>query len=165
MPDRHRIVVINTTPIVSLALIGKLNLLQQLYDEVLIPPAVEAEILAGGTDQVGVIDFKVAEYILCKPLGDPSRANFLSDLDRGEAEVIALAQELSADLVIIDEKIARKHAVRMGLTITGVLGVLLRAKEKGLIQDVKPLLEKLQQSGIWLGSVLVEETLRLAKEL
>jgi predicted nucleic acid-binding protein len=66
--------------------------------------------------------------------------------------------------VIIDEKIARKHALRVGLKITGVLGVLLRAKEKGLIREVRPLLEKLQQGGIWLSPELVNETLRLAKE-
>jgi hypothetical protein len=165
MPDRHRVVVVNTTPIISLVLIGKLDLLQQLYDEVLIPPAVESEVLAGGTGRIGVGDFRVAGYIRSKPLSDPSRADLLSDLDRGEAEVIALAQELSADLVIIDEKIARKHALRVGLNITGVLGVLLRAKEKGLIQEVKPLLEKLQNDGIWLAPEIVNETLRLAKEL
>jgi predicted nucleic acid-binding protein len=89
MPDRRRIVVVNTTPIISLALIGKLSILQHLYEEVLVPSAVESEITAGGTDRTGVVDYQAAGYIRCRPLGDPTRADLLSDLDRGEAEVIA----------------------------------------------------------------------------
>ena len=68
------------------------------------------------------------------------RAVLITDLDQGEAEVIALAQELRADLVIIDERLARWHARRLGLNTTGVLGVLLKAKESGLLEEIKPLI-------------------------
>lgn len=85
------------------------------------------------------------------PLQDARRAELLADLDRGEAEVIALAQELYADLVIIDERLARRHAKRLGLKVTGTLGVLLRAKTLGLVPAVRPLIEQLRQSGIRLG--------------
>jgi predicted nucleic acid-binding protein len=88
----------------------------------------------------------------------------LSDLDRGEAEVIALAQELNADLVIVDERLARRHARRLGLTLTGTLGVLLKAKERRLVPAVGPLISQLRQDGIRLDDALVAEALDLAGE-
>ena len=94
MPDRARVVVANTTPIIGLSLIGQLELLQKLYGKVNIPPAVQTEVLAGGTSNVGIAEFQRADWLRVTPLNDPSRADLLSDLDRGEAETIALAQEL-----------------------------------------------------------------------
>ena len=94
----------------------------------------------------------------------PDRADLLADLDRGEAEVIALAQELSADLVIIDERLARRHARRLGLTLTGTLGVLLKAKQLGYVKSVAPLIDRLRQDGIHLSDVVVAEVLALADE-
>jgi len=99
------------------------------------------------------------------PLNDPRRADLLSDLDRGEAEVIALAQVLNADLVIIDERLARRHASRLGITLTGSLGILVQAKLRGLIPAVRPLIEQLQHSGIRLGDQVVNEALRLVGEV
>jgi uncharacterized protein len=88
----------------------------------------------------------------------------LSDLDRGETEVIALAQELDADLVVIDERLGRRHARRLGLPLTGTLGVLLKAKSRGLIQEITPLLAAIRQEGIRLGDELVEKVLYLSGE-
>lgn len=88
-------------------------------------------------------------------MSDPRRADLLSDLDRGEAEVLALAQEMDADLVIIDERLARRHAKRLGLALTGVLGVLLKAKERGLIPAIGPWVDRLRQGGIHLGDEIV----------
>jgi predicted nucleic acid-binding protein len=89
----------------------------------------------------------------------------LSDLDRGEAEVIALAQELGSDLVLIDERLARRHAKRLGLKLTGTLGVLLRAKRLGLIPSVSPSIEQLLEGGIRLSDSVISEALSLAGEL
>ncbi len=125
---------------------------------------VRAEVQAGGSRGIGVIELQSANWIRTVLLQDPGRADLLSDLDRGEAEVIALAQELKADLVILDERLARRHARRLGLTLTGTLGVLLKAKERGLVPAVGPLIDQLRQGGIRLGDALVAETLRLAGE-
>jgi predicted nucleic acid-binding protein len=95
-------VVVNATPIIALALVGRLNLLQLLYDEVVVPPAVMDEVLAGGPGAAGSAQVRQATWIRTVTLQDPQRADLLSDLDRGEAEVISLAQEMGADLVIID---------------------------------------------------------------
>jgi len=136
MPEPSQTVVVNATPVIALALINQLDLLRRLYGEALIPPAVRAEVLAGGPGSPGFVELQRAEWIRVTDLQDPRRADLLSDLDRGEAEVIALAQELNATLVIVDERLARRHVRRLGLKLTGTLGVLLKAKERGLIPVV-----------------------------
>lgn len=163
MLDRPKIVVVDTTPIISLALLQQLHLLQLLYTEVLIPPAVHAEIVAGGR-RAGASELHSATYIRTISLQDPQRATLLSDLDRGEAEVIALGIEQQADLLIIDEQLGRRHAQRLGLPITGVLGVLLKAKQLGHLSAVKPLILQLRQNGIWFSDPLTERMLKLAGE-
>ncbi len=164
MPEKARIVVLNTTSIIALALAGQLDLVQQLYEKAMIPPAVRAEVMAGGTRRVGVAELEAASWLRTVSLQDPRRADLLSDLDRGEAEVIALAQELRASLVVIDERLARRHAKRLGLPLTGTLGVLLKAKEQKLIATIAPLLEEIRRGGIRLSQPLIEEALRLAGE-
>lgn len=164
MPEPTRVVIVNTTPIIALASLGQLDLLQCLYGQVVIPPAVQSEALRGGTKGVGSPDVQKANWISVIPLADPRRADLLSDLDRGEAEVIALAQELRADVVVIDERLARKYARRLNLKLTGTLGILLQAKQRGYVTAVKPLIERLVQGGIRLGDDVIAEALRLAGE-
>lgn len=163
MPERPTIVVVDTTPIVSLSLVQQLHLLQLLYGEVLIPTAVADEVFAGGT-RAGAAELRTADYIRTVPLADPQRAALLSDLDRGEAEVIAMGLERHADLLIIDEQLGRRHAQRLGLPITGTLGVLLKAKQLGHLQAIKPLISQLHQGGIRLGQKLIDRVLQLADE-
>lgn len=163
MPE-SRIVISNTTPIISLALVGQLDLFAKLYGEVVIPLAVAEEIQAGGKNRPGFLEFQQATWFKQIPLADPRRASLLSDLDRGEAEVIALAQEINAHLVIIDERLARRHANRLGLTITGTLGILLKAKQEGHISSIAPLISELQSNGIRLSKPLVVKVLQLAGE-
>lgn len=165
MPDRPRLVVVNSTPIIALCLIDQFDLLQKLYDRVMIPTAVQAEVSAGGIAGVGVRELREAVWVDIVSLQDPSRADLIADLERGEAEVIALAQEQSADLVVIDERLARKHAKRLGMRLTGTLGILLRAKQLGMVMAVEPLIEELRQGGIRLGDDLIAEVLSLAGEL
>jgi predicted nucleic acid-binding protein len=157
-------VVVNATPIISLSLIDRLDLLDELYPRVVIPSAVHREVVTGGKDRPGVISLESSPWIEVRDVEDPGRAALLSDLDRGEAEVIATAQELSADLVILDERLGRRHARRLGLALTGTLGVLLRAKREGMVSELGPFVEKLRVNGIWLGDALVREALRLSGE-
>ncbi|MBI4603307.1 MAG: DUF3368 domain-containing protein [Planctomycetes bacterium] len=164
MPETERVVVANTTPLVALGLVHRLDLLRELYTRVLVPPAVDAEFLAGGGQGVRAGELAAAAWIQVVPLRDPVRAALLSDLDRGEAEVIVLGQELGASLLIIDERLARRHARRLGFRVTGTVGVLLKAKERGLVPRVGPLLEQLRSGGIWLSQGLIAEALRLAGE-
>ena len=165
MPEPERLVVVNTTPLIALVLAGQLPLLRLLYTAVTIPPAVQAEIRTGGPSGIGVRELAAAAWIRVVPLQDPRRADLLTDLDRGEAEVLALAQEIYAGLVIVDERLARRHARRLGLPLTGTLGLLLRAKQAQLIAEVKPLIIAMRTGGIWLSDALVEEALTIAREI
>ena len=164
MPEPGRLVVVNTTPLITLAVADQFTLLQHLYSQIVIPPAVQAELLAGGTNGVGVRELHAASWIQVMPLQDPGRADLLTDLDRGEAEVLALAQELGTGLVVIDERLARRHARHLGLPLTGTLGVLLRAKQLQFIPAIQPLVAAIQAGGIWLSDALVAEALALAGE-
>lgn len=164
MPDEARIVVVNTTPLIALSLIDRLHFLQALYERVLIPPAVQEEALRGGSRGIGVAELKQADWIQVVELREPERADMLSDLDRGEAEVLALALEVKADLAIIDERLARRHAKRLGVPLSGTLGVLLRAKRRGLLDQVRPFIEQIRRGGIRLSNAVVEEALKLAGE-
>jgi uncharacterized protein len=164
MLDAPRRVIVNTTPIIALSLIGRLALLRLLYTEVLIPPAVRAEVIRGGIERSGMIELQQASWICETQLQSPRSADLLVDLDRGEAEVLVLAMEQQADLVILDERLARRHAQRLGLPLTGTLGILLRAKQRGFVSSVRSLIDELQHGGIWLNNHVIVEILRLAGE-
>lgn len=164
MPERVGPVVADSTPLIALALVGRLDLLQLLYHEVIIPLAVREEVLDEGRRRTGAIELENAEWIRMVPLRDARRAALLSDLDRGEAEVLALAQELDARLVIVDERLGRRHARRLGLTLTGTLGVLLRSKAAGVLPAVRPLVERIRADGIFLGDALVARAFEIAGE-
>ena len=138
MPERPPGVVDNTTSIIALPWIGKWGLLRQLYGQVVTPSAVQAEVFAGGRGGIGSAELRGATWLRVASLQDPRRADLLADLDQGEAEVIALVQELNADLVIIDVRLARRHPKRLGQRLTGTLGVLLKAKQVGLVDAVTP---------------------------
>jgi hypothetical protein len=159
MPEPAERVVVNTTPIIALSVIGRLDLLSLLSGEVMTPPAVRSKILEGGSQGIGSTAFADMSWLRVVPLQDPRRA----DLDRGKAEVIALAQEVNADLIVLDERLARQHARRLGLKLTGTIGVLLKAKDRGFVPAVAPLIHDLQRGGIWLSDALVEQALRLAR--
>ena len=164
MPEQMLRGASNTTPIISLSIIGRLGLLRDLYTEVLIPPAVYAEVMAGGAGRAGSVELQRAQWFRTLPLIDPKHADLLVDLDRGEAEAIALALEIDADLLLVDERLARRHAQRLGLTITGTLGILLKGKEQGLVPEIRPLIQQLRRSRIRLSDSVVQRALQLAGE-
>jgi len=90
----------------------------------------------------------------------------IRDLDQGEAESIALAIELEADLLILDEREGRRSAKRFGLNVTGVLGVLLEAKAADLIQEVRPLVQELRdRAGFYLSEDVQQLICKLAGEV
>jgi predicted nucleic acid-binding protein len=164
MPDADQVVIADTTPLISLSVIGHLHILESLYGKVLIPPAVEDELFFSKSGRPGFIEVMRPVWIDVIPLRAPKRANLLADLDRGEAEVIALALERNADLIILDERLARQYARRLELMMTGTLGVLLKAKQQGLLSELRPLINELRQNKIRLSEAVIAEALRLADE-
>jgi len=158
-----RRVVSNTTPLLSLLKIGKPEILRELYGRVLIPPAVFREIEAG-RDKSYYIDLGRIGWIEIVPVKSASDRSYLFDLDDGEAETIILAREQAADVAIIDEKLGRRYAAQLGIPVTGTIGVLLKAKERGLISEVAPLLTDLREKSSWIDDGLFDKALALAGE-
>ena len=161
------IVVSNTSPIFYLSTIGQLDLLRQLYNEILIPTTVFNEITNVGNTDVSARVVPELSWIKTQLAADRALVRTLSkELDPGEAEAIALAVELKADRLLIDERLGRSAALRLGLKITGVLGILVAAKRNNLIQEVKPLLDILiDRVGFWIDERLYTEILQAVDEL
>ncbi|MBP5971866.1 DUF3368 domain-containing protein [Brasilonema sp. CT11] len=160
------IVVCDTSPITNLAAVGQLNLLQQLYSNIIIPQAVYDEMVnldyaVPGASEVQTLSWIQHQQVINLTLV----TTLLAELDQGEAEAIVLAIELEADLLLLDERRGRKVASRYGLNITGLLGILIEAKHKGLILTVKPVLDELiLQVGFRVSNKLYVDTLQAAGE-
>lgn len=138
------IVVSDTSPIRALGHLGLIELLRDLFEEVLIPPAVESE-LRDPAWELKVVDVRQFSFIRIQAPSDQSLVDrFLSELDAGESEALALALEVGAELVLIDEAAGRAVVSQLGLTPVGVLGSLAKAKQKGLLGPIAPLLDRLQ---------------------
>ena len=154
-------VVSNTGPLIALATIGQFDLLPRLFGEVLIPPAVRAEIL----DQNTMNAVTAADWIMVRTARDEIAVRLLKgELDAGESEAIVLARELNADLLLIDDRSARRRAGAIELSTIGTLGVLLLAKEKGLIPVLEPLLGDLRRAGFHMSDELYDQVLDSADE-
>ena len=156
-----RKVIANTTPLIALAGIGQLDLLRKLYTEITIPRAVNHEIISEPARML----ISAANWIRVKNVSVPvEKSAFSSRLHAGEIEVIMLAQEITADLLIMDDNAAKKTAKYLGLTVTGTMGVLLKAKKEGLISEVKPLLEALMKDGLYVSPTVQNYVLEQAGE-
>ena len=159
-----RKVIVNSTPIIALCKAGVLQLLHELYGEVTIPRAVFDEV----TRKNDVVKKAVLEnpWIHIERVRDGSaRRMYKTKLHDGEVEVMMLAQEHGPDhLVVIDDNAARKTAEYLGLRLTGTVGVLIRAKQLGLVDSVMAIVRKMESSGIFLSEELKERVRRIAEE-
>jgi predicted nucleic acid-binding protein len=153
-------VIVNASPILALHDIGCLDIMRKLYGKVTIPEAVRREVTVRDTHTLdGYAWISVAE------IADTAmRELFTSALHDGEVEVMILAKEQNADLVILDDGLARRHAKYLKLNVTGTVGVLLRAKQNGIISEVKPILDKLIQRGLYLSDDVYRDVLKIASE-
>jgi predicted nucleic acid-binding protein len=160
------IVVSDTSPVTNLAAVGPLGLLRELFGQVEIPEAVWRELTAEDTQWQGRDAVAASPWIVRHRSANVALFTALRrDLDPGESESIALALELSADLILMDERDGRHQAKRLGLNTMGVLGVLLLAKHKGLIKLVRPLLDSLrEQAHFWVSQSLYQRVLIEAGE-
>lgn len=160
------IVVSNTSPITNLAAIGRFDLLRALFEQVHIAEGVWRELNHEGHEHPGSREVAEAPWVLRHAVRNQPLVTALErDLDRGEAETLALGLELKADLVLLDEKEARHAAARMSLRHVGVLGLLIESKRRGFVPRVAPLLFALRhEAGFYLGEGLIREVLAAADE-
>ena len=156
-----RKVIANTTPLIALANIGQLDLFQKLYGEIIIPDAVFEEIKSEPAKTL------VAQSSWIKTISvqdDSERKLYSSRLHAGEIEVMMLAKEISADLLIIDDNAAKKTAKFLDFAVTGTLGVLVRAKKEGYIKSIIPAVNDLVQDGFYISNQIFDMTLKAADE-
>ncbi|MCC6724964.1 MAG: DUF3368 domain-containing protein [Saprospiraceae bacterium] len=141
-------------------------MLREIYQQIIVPQAVYDELMklkSFGYD-IQEID-KLGWIIIRKPVNAQQVLLLRINLDAGESEAIVLSQEINAGLLLIDERAGAKKAKEMGLKTIGLLGVLVKAKELGLIDSLKSMLEDLQEeAGFWLSSKLKKEILEVVGE-
>ncbi len=160
-----RKVIVNSTPLIVLCGIGRLSILRELYQEIFIPEAVYREVTV--KEDTACIQIKASrEWIHVEGIRDHSEKKmYKAKLHDGEVEVMILSQEKGADLLILDDNAAKKTAKYLGFSVTGTLGVLLKAKRQGLIHEIRPLLSEMQQNGFYVSAIVEEMALKQAGEL
>lgn len=140
-------VVSNAGPLISLSSIKQLNLLKLLFGTIFIPQAVYREVVILGDNRPGQAEVRKADWIRRLDVGSTAMSRLMLDkLDEGESESIVLASDLKADYIILDEKLARRKAKRIGLPVVGTLGIFLMAKKAGHIQNIMSLLAELEKT-------------------
>ena len=155
------IVVGDSSVFIALERIGALPLLPALFGGVHIPDAVWHELFEarrgpGFSPPPWLVRHTLAPSSIVPPAA--------VGLDAGEAEAIQLARDLHADLLLLDEVHGRRVALQLGLHTTGVVGLLVTARQRGLIPAVAPLLTSLRRAGFWLSDKIVAHALRAAGE-
>lgn len=134
------IVISDAGPIFSLAVLQNLNLLNRFFDEIHIPTAVWEEI---SLDQSTIHFKQISDFFKDKVVKIEGKNHLTFVMDYGESEAIILYQELEADFLLIDDKKARTYAENLGINCIGTLGILIKAKDKGFIENLRPLFQSL----------------------
>lgn len=150
------IIISDTTPIISLLKINRLNLLEKLFGEVLIPNAVYNELTTDKrfSDEAELVIH--ASYIKTVSVSNPEAVRILrmaTGLDQGESEAVVLTDELKADILLMDEAKGRTISTQMGITVMGTIGLLISAYEDNLItsEEARICIDGLQRSGRHIG--------------
>ncbi len=164
MPNPQTIV-INTSPLIALvAAWGNLARLQPLYHEVLVPFEVVQEILQGGISNFGIAEFQAANWLIQQDRPLNILPFLRNSLDLGEASVIQLALDQSIATVCIDEAVGRRVARLNGLTVTGSIGILLKAKQHDPAMSVKVAIDNMLRRNIRLSQTVIDFALNESGE-
>jgi len=149
-----KVVVSDTSCFITLTNIGELQLLQKLYQKVYTTQDV--------ADEFGD---KLPDWIQILEPKDKQKQQMLEfQIDKGEASAITLALEISAELIILDDYKARLTATKLGIEITGTLGVIIKSKINGIISSIQPILNKLHKTNFRISESLIEEAFKEAGE-
>ena len=154
----------NTSPLLYLHFINKLSLLKTLYDEVVIPAAVASELATGADQGINVPDPNQISWLRIVSVQSSELIPIVTDLGPGEAEVIGLALENLGSRVILDDQLGRRVARLNNISVTGTVGVILKAKQMGYLSNVEPIIRALRRAGLWLDDKLVDMVLKRAGE-
>ena len=161
------IIVSNTTPLIAFSSLQKFDLLNKLFGKLYIAEAVyhEATIANKEKDNLAC-EIAQADWIQTVKVKDRLAVDVLLDeLDLGEAETIVLAKEINADWVLMDEKKGRRKLTQLGLAKIGTVGLLVKAKEIGLLAEIKPEIKALTETSFNLSNSVINTILQQANEL
>lgn len=160
------IVVSNTTPLIGLATIQRFDVLHELFGEITIPQSVYDEAVVRGHEEGGAkLEVSNAAWIKTVHVKDHLAVEVLLDeMDSGEAETIVLARELKADWVLMDERKGRRKLTELRMNKIGTIGILLKAKQFGLLSTIRSDLEQLRQKGFSISQDVIDAVLRQANE-
>jgi predicted nucleic acid-binding protein len=161
--------VADSSVIIHLAAIGQIDLLRQLYTSVLLPPAVWNEVVVQGRGRVGEKELQQARgdgwVTVAAHSANVSLPSECPALHPGEAEAILMAGSQPGRLLLMDEAAGRSVATSLGIPVTGIVGILVLAKQRGLISELKPILEQLRDpGGFRLSAAVIQHALTLAGE-
>ena len=159
----------DSSTLIHLAKIGRLHLLREFHKKIFIAPAVWREVVQEGRDWPGSSEVEQGRQAGWIEVVDPTNQTLIhflrKDLHEGESETIALAVEGMPEIVFLDESEARRIAKVYGFNITGVIGILIRAKQEGLIPSLREELDKLRnEAGFWIGDDIYRKALCASEE-
>jgi len=159
------IAVSNTSPLITLSAVGKLDLLEQIYQQIVIPQAVHDEVVQGAS-KPGTTTILTRSWLDIRTVQNTAQvAQLQHNLHPGEAEAIVLAIEMQASVLLMDEQRGRQIAINLGIPVTGVIGTLIAAKQYGFIPLVKPVLDDMiRQSGFRINHRLYTQVLQFVGE-
>jgi len=159
------LIVCDSSTLISLSSINHLWILKKLSDRVIIPEKVYEEVVIAGSGKPGAIEIGKSTWLERNTATNLDYVKKLCKiLNIGESEAIALAKDLKADLIVLDDELARKIARKEGLKVSGLLALLVKAKEEKLIPSVKPILNELKAKGFYLSEALYNKILGESKE-
>ena len=159
------IIVSDTTPLSELAKVGQVALLQDVFRQVIIPKEVHDELTRGS--HPAIVTLLAVDWIEVRSLSNSQKVSTLrtqTQLGLGECGAIILAEELGADRLLLDDQEARREALSRNLPVIGTVGVLLLAKQRGLIPSIKQILDALIAQGTYISQKLYQDVLTQAQE-
>ena len=150
------IIVADSSPLIALGRIGRLDLLHSIFGKLLIPEAVWREVVEAGINRLGAAEVADSGWIERRAVQDTLMVALLRhDLGAGESEAIVLARETNADFILMDERLGRSAARSLGIKPVGIVGVLIEARERGLLSDAGLIVDQLHhEAGFWLSEDL-----------
>jgi predicted nucleic acid-binding protein len=157
-------IICNTSPFQYLHQINQLGILHALAGQIIVPPAVVDEIAVGRSVGIDLPDLSQLDWVSVRSPAGQSALPLIPDLGAGESEVLMLGLEISDASVILDDRLARRVAESLNIRLTGTLGLLLDAKQAGLISQIRPLLDQLQALRFRLSQPTYQAVLKLAGE-
>lgn len=163
------IVISDTTPLISLLKIGRVDLLEKLFGKVMIPCAVYDELTADERFLLEADQVRQKNFIVVRSVNNPKSVSVLkraTGLDQGESEAIVLTDELNADILLMDEAKGRNVSSKMGLRIMGTIGILMAAYEENELtgDEVRECIDGLQRAGRHIGQRHYQMLLNKIKE-